>query len=486
VDDSSRFRFGPFLLSPRQRLLLRDQAEVPLIPRYFDLLVLLVSRRHEAVHRSDIFSTVWSDVVVSDGALTQAIRALRRALGDDPREPQFIRTHSRHGYRFVHPHVVEEPDNGTLAADHVPADRAAAAPVSPAQLAGEGDTPPGAASAGNPRPGGSVTAEPSLDALLERLCAADATGEERLDIAARLHQAGTARALGKLGTRRGHHLARAALRDARWDVPGAGEVPLFGAHGGWRAALALARLRAKRAWRLAGDRWAGGIAGTALAGILAGAAGGLVLWMTPGASARPTASVVLAVIGAIAGVAGAAGIGGGIASAEALSRSRREAAIAIGAAVGGLVAGSLAHIVVRWTLDALVGVRPGPIGGPIEGLVLGLAAGAGYAWATRGLPGGGLAAPRGRSRLAGAAQVAAWCAIAALVLGALGRPMVGGTVNAIARASQASDLALTPIARATGEPEYGPVTAAGLGAVEGAFFGCGLAWGLTRRRRVRD
>ena len=69
-----RYRFSDFTLSPRRRLLLREGREAPLIPRYFDLLVLLVERRHEAVHRRDIFDRVWTDVIVSDSALSQAIR----------------------------------------------------------------------------------------------------------------------------------------------------------------------------------------------------------------------------------------------------------------------------------------------------------------------------------------------------------------------------------------------------------------------------
>jgi DNA-binding winged helix-turn-helix (wHTH) protein len=109
-DPVVRYRFGSFVLSPARRTLHRQSEEVPLIPRYFDLLRLLVERRHEAVCRRDIFDTVWSDVVVSDGALTQAVRTLRRALGDDPRDPAYVRTVSRHGYRFVWPEVVEEPD----------------------------------------------------------------------------------------------------------------------------------------------------------------------------------------------------------------------------------------------------------------------------------------------------------------------------------------------------------------------------------------
>ena len=106
----ARYVFSDFVLSPSRRLLLRGGREVPLIPRYFDLLVLLVERRGQAVHRREIFDAVWRDVVVSDGALSQAVRTLRRALGDDPREPMFIRTVSRHGYSFVFPELAEEPD----------------------------------------------------------------------------------------------------------------------------------------------------------------------------------------------------------------------------------------------------------------------------------------------------------------------------------------------------------------------------------------
>lgn len=109
-----RYHFNDFVLSPRRRLLLRSGSEQPLIPRYFDLLVFLVEHRHEAVHRRDIFERVWRDVTVSDSALSQAIRTIRRVLDDDPKDPRFIRTVSRHGYRFVFSEVREEQeDEGT-------------------------------------------------------------------------------------------------------------------------------------------------------------------------------------------------------------------------------------------------------------------------------------------------------------------------------------------------------------------------------------
>jgi DNA-binding winged helix-turn-helix (wHTH) protein len=523
-----RFRFGPFVLSPRQRTLWRDGREVPLIPRYFDLLVLLLRRRDEAVHRSDIFATVWPDVVVSDGALTQAVRALRRALGDDPREPAYIRTVSRHGYRFVAADVVEEEDAGATpaawrasegeprgdapprrpaAGTSLPAGQPSPAPTTSANAGPRQGPEPLAASAerevrGDPPhrgqgPRTTLTAvadgavsrraaavPPDLDALVAQLRSAAVSEEERRDAAERLHALGTATALERLGAGPGAARAVAMLRDARWEVPGAGAVPLWGAPGGPGAVVALIALRGRRAWRLAGGRWLSSVAGAALAGVVTGIAGGLGLWLLPGAQAPPTAAAVLAVVGALAGAAGAAGIAAGLSATEAIARSARVGLLPVAGALGGLLAGAIAHWLTRWTLEGLFGLALGDFGGSIEGLLLGAAAGLGYAWATAEVE-EGMAAPRGRRRWRAAAQVAACCAVAALGLGAAGRPMVGGLVNAIARVSQGSHFALTPLARAIGEPEFGPLTGGAVGAVEGAAFGCGLALGLTRRPRPR-
>ena len=106
----ARYRFGDFTLSTRTRLLIHNGQQLPLIPRYLDLLIFLIERRRDAVHRREIFDRVWGDVIVSDSALSQAVRTLRRTLRDDPREPRFIRTVSRHGYQFTCPDVTEEPD----------------------------------------------------------------------------------------------------------------------------------------------------------------------------------------------------------------------------------------------------------------------------------------------------------------------------------------------------------------------------------------
>lgn len=89
---------------------------MPLPPRYLDLLLLLVAERHRVVSREEIHRLVWGGVAVTDGAFTQAIRTLRRALGDDdPRAPLYLRTAARHGYQFVGGGVVEEDDATPLA-----------------------------------------------------------------------------------------------------------------------------------------------------------------------------------------------------------------------------------------------------------------------------------------------------------------------------------------------------------------------------------
>ena len=457
----ARYRFSEFVLSPRRRVLVRDGRELPLIPRYFDLLVFLVAHRHEAVHRRDIFDRVWSDVVVSDSALSQAIRTIRRTLGDDSREPRFIRTVSRHGYQFVWAEVAEEDD------EH----------VGPATA----ETPPPAVPAVSLE---AVTAPDPFEPLLQRLTrvpTSAADEEDQREAAELLHALGTAEALARLAVRPGHARARALLRDARWDAAGAGEVPILGAPASAEAAWQLVTLRLRRAARIAASRWAGAALGGGVAGALGGSLGGVLLATAPAGTASPAVIPVLAVVGAACGGAGGAGVGAGLSVAEAAFRSRRTIALVGGGALGGGLIGLAAQWLSRWTLAALVGVQL-DVGGGVEGLAIGAAAGLGYAGATA-LAEGGLAAPRGWRRAATATVVGLACAAATLALTLAGRALVGGTVHLIAEASQGSQVVLTPLGRLLGEPDFGRVSAAVLGTGEGFLFGAGLALGLTRRPR---
>jgi DNA-binding winged helix-turn-helix (wHTH) protein len=451
----ARYRFSEFVLSPRRRVLMQDGRELPLIPRYFDLLVFLVAHRHEAVHRRDIFDRVWSDVVVSDSALSQAIRTIRRTLGDDSREPRFIRTVSRHGYQFVYADVAEEED------DH-------GRPAEPMA----------------PEPFVEPAAVDPFEPLLQRITRAGvhaADDEDRREAAELLHGLGTAETLDRLGTRPGHALARAILRDVRWDAPGAGHVPIIGAPAAASVASHLVSLRLRRAARIAASRWAGASLGGGVAGAIGGAIGGAILAASPSGTASSAVIPVLAVVGLACGAAGGAGVGAGLSVAEATFRSRRTLALVGGGAIGGGIVGMAAQWLSRWTLAALVGVQL-DVGGTVEGLTIGGAAGLGYAAATA-FAEGGLAAPRGWRRFATAAVVGLACAAATLSLALSGRALVGGTVHLIAEASQGSQVVLTPVGRLLGEPDFGPVSAAVLGLGEGLLFGAGLAFGLTRRPR---
>lgn len=458
----ARYRFGDYVLSPRRRLLARGAVEQPLIPRYFDLLVFLIEHRHEAVHRRDIFDRVWSDVVVSDSALTQAIRTIRRTLDDDSREPRFIRTVSRHGYRFVFDGVIEEneDDDG----------RRPAAPALEAQLAPPSE-PPAMAD--------------QFEPLLHRITDAAIDDEDQREAAELLHQLGTSEALARLDRRPGHASARAILRDARWDVPGAGPVPIAGSPEPVRTIAALVALRIRRAARIAAGRGLAASIGGGAAGVFAGALGGMLLAVLPDAdgtaSPPPALAGVLAAIGGACGAIGGAGVGAGISIAEAVARSQRVTGLLIGSAMGGGLVGGLTQWLGHWTLATLFGVDMA-IGGLIEGVILGVAAGLGFAVATREAH-EGLAAPRGRRRAAAIAWVASTCGLAALLLSVAGLPLVGGTIHEIAKSSNGSQAALTSLGRLVGEPDFGPLSGALLSLGEGAVFGLGLAAGLTRRRR---
>jgi len=449
-----RYRFNEFILSPRRRVLVRNGREQPLIPRYFDLLVFLVERRGEAVHRREIFDRVWGDVVVSDSALSQAIRTVRRALGDDSRESRYVRTVSRHGYRFVYAEVLEEDDATELLV--------AAVETAPDI---QGDEP-----------------ADRFEPLLERLTRAPAgttDEEDRREAAELLHTLGTAEALRRLGTRPGHARARALLRDSRWEIAGAGTVPFAGQPGALAATRELVALRLRRAASVAATRWAGASLGGGVAGAAAGVVGGILLASVPGSEASLAVVPVLALLGGGCGAAGGAGVGAGLAVAESIVRARRAAVLIAGAAVGGGLAGLAAQWLGRWSLEAIVGVTV-EVGGGLEGVVIGAAAGLGYIAATSHIE-GGPASPRGRRRLAAAGMTALACGLAALALTLAGRPLVGATIHAIAQQSRGSQATLAPLGRLIGEPDFGPRSAAILGTGEGAVFGFGLALGLTRR-----
>jgi len=95
-----RLQFGEFLLDSEARQLLRQGAPVHLSRKAFDALWLLAERRPNALSKDELHAALWPETHVVDASLSVAIAEIRRALGDDPQTPRFIRTVHRIGYAF--------------------------------------------------------------------------------------------------------------------------------------------------------------------------------------------------------------------------------------------------------------------------------------------------------------------------------------------------------------------------------------------------
>lgn len=98
---SASFRFGRFQLDPAERRLWQDGQTVEINGRYLDALTLLVREQGRLVSKDRFLDEVWRGVPVTDEALTQCIKMLRKQLGDDAAQPRFIETVPKHGYRFI-------------------------------------------------------------------------------------------------------------------------------------------------------------------------------------------------------------------------------------------------------------------------------------------------------------------------------------------------------------------------------------------------
>jgi eukaryotic-like serine/threonine-protein kinase len=115
------YRFGLFGLDPRERVLLRDGHPVPLPPKAFDMLLVLVENYGHVVEKGELMKRVWAETFVEEANLSYHVFTLRKALGDDKDEPRYIETIPRRGYRFV-AEVTEAPDRRAdkIAEEHVP------------------------------------------------------------------------------------------------------------------------------------------------------------------------------------------------------------------------------------------------------------------------------------------------------------------------------------------------------------------------------
>jgi DNA-binding winged helix-turn-helix (wHTH) protein len=279
---SGRLRFAGFELDPGNRRLSRDGTPVEVSGRYLDALVLLAGSPGQLVSKERFLGEVWHGVPVTDEALTQCIKTLRRQLGDDAANPRFIETVPKHGYRFL---AAVEVADGAAAAAPAQSPRAALAPWQEAVALGLAGTAGGAAAgmiggllygfAGASQP-----LEPGVGALSLVLVVVAVTLVVGM--------------IGAAGVSFGIALAGlAANRAWYWTVVG-------GAAGGMLTG-AVVKLLGLDAFNLLFGRAPAGITGAA-EGIALGAAVGLGACLAAGRSLRLGAALA-ALVGGAAGIA---------------------------------------------------------------------------------------------------------------------------------------------------------------------------------------
>ncbi len=93
-------RFGECTFDAVRREVRRGAGAVPLSPRAFELLGLLVASRPRALSKVQLLDALWPDAFVTEASLSALVSEIRRAIGDDAREPRYLRTVHGFGYAF--------------------------------------------------------------------------------------------------------------------------------------------------------------------------------------------------------------------------------------------------------------------------------------------------------------------------------------------------------------------------------------------------
>ncbi|HTB95812.1 MAG TPA: winged helix-turn-helix domain-containing protein [Terracidiphilus sp.] len=113
------YEFGPFRVDPEKELLLRENETVPIAPKTFQVLLVLMRHSKQVVTKDDLLKTVWPDTFVEEANLSRNIFLLRKALGESPQDHQYIVTVPGRGYRFAEDvQVVSDRTLDMVAASH--------------------------------------------------------------------------------------------------------------------------------------------------------------------------------------------------------------------------------------------------------------------------------------------------------------------------------------------------------------------------------
>jgi TolB-like protein/DNA-binding winged helix-turn-helix (wHTH) protein len=100
---ASAYAFGPFTLDVEEKTLRSGGASVPVTPKVFDTLAILVGHSGQLMSKDQLMKEVWPDTFVDEATLAQNISVLRKALGDRAEQSIYVETVPKRGYRFIAP-----------------------------------------------------------------------------------------------------------------------------------------------------------------------------------------------------------------------------------------------------------------------------------------------------------------------------------------------------------------------------------------------
>src|SRR5208283_659338 len=113
------YEFGPFRVDPEKETLLREGELVPLTPKTFQILLVLIRHNEEVVTKDDLMKMVWPDTFVEEANLSRNIFMLRKALGETAQDHQYILTVPGRGYRLAESvRLLPEQELSIVAANH--------------------------------------------------------------------------------------------------------------------------------------------------------------------------------------------------------------------------------------------------------------------------------------------------------------------------------------------------------------------------------
>ena len=102
------YEFGEFRMDVQNRILRRGQNLVPLTPKAFEVLQVLVQKNGEVIAKDELMNAAWPDSFVEESNLTQTVFMLRKALGETRDQPYILTVPGR-GYRFIAPVIKPAP-----------------------------------------------------------------------------------------------------------------------------------------------------------------------------------------------------------------------------------------------------------------------------------------------------------------------------------------------------------------------------------------